>query len=157
TTVDVKMSQFDQIFDTPHRPGHFVQLYGSDERLLAENVARFLTEGLRRGDRLLVIATEAHAQAFYKQIQDLDAHRQQVRWLDAKEALGQFMKGGQPDWKLFKRAIGSAIGNFGGRPAGAGLGLYGEMVGILWNEGKYAAAIRLEQFWNQLLHSQPFH
>ena len=39
-------------------PGeHVVQLYGDDDRLLSRNVGRYLAEGLRRGDGLVVIAT----------------------------------------------------------------------------------------------------
>src|SRR4051812_6765347 len=98
------MSQSDQILDTPHPQSHFVQLYGSDERSLAGNVGRYLSEGLRQGDRLLVIATEAHIDAFQKQIEHLENTERQILWLDAEKTLARFMRGGQPDWMLFQDA-----------------------------------------------------
>ena len=45
-------------------PGeHVVQLYGEDDQLLARNVSRYLAEGLRRGDGLVVIGTPEHTEA----------------------------------------------------------------------------------------------
>jgi hypothetical protein len=131
-----------------------VQLYGSADRLLADNVRHYLSEGCERGDRILVIATRPHIEAFCKKIECLDSR--QLILLDAADTLAEFMSAGQPDWKLFERVIGSAIGAFGERPPGSGLRAYGEMVGLLWNSGKYAAAIRVEQFWNKLLGANSF-
>jgi hypothetical protein len=37
-----------------------------------------------------------------------------------------------------------------------GLRAYGEMVGILWQAGRFSAAILLEQFWNDLLRRSCF-
>jgi hypothetical protein len=37
-----------------------VVLYGTDDRLLTQNVGRLLSEGLKRGDGILVIATSQH-------------------------------------------------------------------------------------------------
>jgi hypothetical protein len=43
---------------TAAEPGeHVVQLYGGDDQRLTRNVSRYLAEGLRRGDGLVVIAT----------------------------------------------------------------------------------------------------
>jgi len=40
-----------------------VQLYGDDDQLLTSDVSRYLGEGLRRGDGLVVIATSEHTHA----------------------------------------------------------------------------------------------
>ena len=59
---------------------------------------------------------------------------------------------GQPDWERFARTIQEAIGEihtFDGK----GVRAYGEMVGLLWARGQFAAAIRLEDFWNRLVKS----
>src|SRR5262249_17252245 len=34
---------------------------------------------------------------------------------------------------------------------------FGELVGLLWKEGRYSAAVRLEQFWNRLITSHGLH
>jgi hypothetical protein len=156
------MSRLDQLLETPHAGGHFVQLYGSNERLLTANVAQYLYEGLKRGDGLLVIATAEHVYAFTQKMRRLGADVQaaiadrQLIFVDARDTLARIMVGGQPDWRLFERAIGTAIGRVEAQPESGGLRAYGEMVGLLWNEGKCAAAIRMEQLWNQLLGSLSF-
>jgi hypothetical protein len=40
--------------------------------------------------------------------------------------------------------------------ATAGLRVYGEMVGLLWQAGEYPAAIRLEQLWHRLMKAVDF-
>ena len=69
--------------------------------------------------------------------------------LDAVEMLGQFMIGDQPDPELFEKSVGVVI-----RQALAGRGrtvarAYGEMVDVLWKEGRSEAALALEILWNR--------
>ena len=147
------MSQSGQL---PAQPEHCVHLYGADVGLLSSNVARYLCDGLEHGDGLLVIATAEHAAAFVRDMERAGADpsaamgNRQLVFLDAQDAPQRFMTGGQSDWALFEQAIEGVIGDI--RPApGGGLRAYGEIVGVLWQAGKYSAAIRLEQFWNRLL------
>jgi hypothetical protein len=135
----------------PH--SHLVQLYGSDEAGLAKNVARYLVEGLKRDEGLLVIATSAHRAAFSREIQYLGSNPEAVVFRDAQETLNRFMIRGQPDCELFEKTVGEAMAAVRDH---AGFRAYGEMVGILWNSGQYAAAIQLEKFWNKLLNSHNF-
>ncbi len=59
---------------TRARPGeHIVQLYGRDDHLLARNASRYLAEGLRRGDGLVVIATPEHTSAIARHLVEEDA------------------------------------------------------------------------------------
>jgi hypothetical protein len=138
----------------PH--GHLVQLYGSDEAGLAKNVGRYLVEGLKRGDGLLVIATPAHTAAFAREIMNLEYDSEAVVSLDAEDTLNQCMVRGQPNWDLFEKTVGAAMRTVRKEPDHVGFRAYGEMVGILWNEGRYAAAIQLERFWNKLLNINNF-
>jgi PAS domain S-box-containing protein len=132
---------------------HSLQLYGSDERLLAVNAGQYINNGLLRGDGVVVIATPAHASAFVSQIQLLAAdvdrafEERQLVILDAEKTLDRFVVNGQPDETLFQNTIGAALRGVGG----IGKRAYGEMVGILWARGAHAAAIRLEEMWNKLL------
>lgn len=145
------MSPGQRLLDQPEQQAHFVQLYGADESSLAKNVGHYLREGTKRGDGLLVIATKAHTEAFKREINGLTAV-----FLDAHETLARLLVRGQPDWSLFESAVGAAMRQVQTPPGHVGFRAYGEMVGILWKAGLYAAAIQLEKFWNRQLKSNHF-
>jgi hypothetical protein len=160
--MDVEMSPWDKLLEWPHSRGHFVQLYEADEPALIKNVGRYLWEGLRRGDGALVIVTPEHGERFREELARLGGdtgaylRNRQLFLLDAEETLARFMAYGQPDWRLFEGAINGGIRQVHPAHDDAGLRAYGEMVGILWKGRQFAAAIRLEQFWNKLLEQQSF-
>jgi len=52
--------------------------------------------------------------------------------------------------------IGTTVREAWQNSNGAGLRVYGEMVGILWKARQFPAAIRLEQLWNKLRKSHDF-
>jgi hypothetical protein len=141
---------------------HLLQFYQADERALATNVARYLHDGLKNGDGLLVIASAEHRLAFLERLEELGAGPAQavpdgqlVLW-DAEQTLAQFMVDGQPDWARFESTIQTGVRGIRPHRQGGSLRAYGEMVGILWKAGKFEAAIRLEGFWNRLLESAGF-
>jgi hypothetical protein len=143
-------------YATPHTP-HAVQLYGADEGCLAVRVGNYLAEGLRRGEGVLVLAAPHHSAAFLQQIrlQGLDPDRaQQTRQfllLDADQTLRALMAGSQPDVGLFQKVVGTAAQELRSPLASAGKRAYGELVGLLWERGEIAAAVRLEEIWNEFL------
>jgi PAS domain S-box-containing protein len=103
---------------------------------------------------VVVIATEAHREAFASQLlkQGVSvleaARRSSYVALDADQALSEFMVDGQPNWGLFSDFIGGIL-----RQAtldGAGARAFGEMVALLATRGNADAALRLEAFWNDL-------
>src|SRR4026207_2093854 len=55
------MTSCAELLDNVDPEGHLVQLFGKDDRLLTRNIVRFLSEGLRRGDGLLMIASPEHS------------------------------------------------------------------------------------------------
>jgi signal transduction histidine kinase/ActR/RegA family two-component response regulator len=134
-------------------PEHFVQFYETDTFLL-DSLSGFVGTGLGEGDACIVVATGEHREGLDERLQryGLDvaaavASGQYIS-LDAGETLSQFMVGGQPDPGLFAEAIGAVIGRAAeGR---ARVRIFGEMVALLWAEGNSAAAIRLEELWNDL-------
>jgi hypothetical protein len=139
-----------------------VQLYEADETALTKNVGRFLWEGLRRGEGVLVIATPEHCRMFSRRLEFLGAalpsllsRRQLVFW-DAQETLAEFTVDGQPDWHLFEKTARAAMRQVRPNDGAEELRAYGEMVGILWKARQFAAAIRLEQLWNRLLEQASF-
>jgi hypothetical protein len=141
---------------------HLVQFYSEQERVLADNVGRYLEDGLKHGDGVLVIGTDHHNQSFIDHIvqsgidvgEPLRSGR--LVFLDAAETLARFMVDGQPDWTRFEDAVRPAMWNVREAAANMRLRAYGEMVGLLWQTRQFTAAIRLEAFWNKLLRSSFF-
>src|SRR4051794_28545334 len=119
--------------------------------MLNRNVGRFLWEGLLRGDGLLVIAAPERRQSLTDHLARLGAdvgcarNEQQLVLLDAEETLSGFMTGGRPDQSRFRIAVGEALQSVRPRVPGGTICAYGEMVGILWEQGQRTAAIELEE------------
>jgi hypothetical protein len=152
------MTQCAELLDQPEPEEHFVQLYGKNDRLLTRNVARYLGEGLKRGDGLLVIATADHRGSVVRRLTEERTYTRAVLegrlvFLDAEATLNRFMVDGEPDQARFERVIGEALGGVRARAVHSGIRAYGEMVGVLWKTGQFSAAVRLEELWNQLLRS----
>lgn len=150
------MSSCAELLDRLEPEEHVVQLYGSDDRLLTQNVGRFLSEGFKRGDGLLIIATPEHRTTLVRQLREHTGYSKAVLegrlvFLDAAMTLARFMVDGAPDPALFQAAVGQALRGVQLRAGHTGVRAYGEMVGLLWKATKYTAAIRLEQLWNDLL------
>jgi hypothetical protein len=130
----------------PH--DHFVELYTDDE-VLASNVGRYLSEGLRNGEPGIVVATPEHCAAFRRVVGETVGR---VLFLDAEQTLSRFMVRGRPNWERFEKTITAAVTSVDRAP-GQRIRAYGEMVGLLWTSGEYSAALELENFWNRILAS----
>jgi hypothetical protein len=152
------MSSCAALLDQLEPEEHVVQLYGEDDRLLTQNVGRFLEEGLKRSDGLLVIANAGHRGTLARHLKQERGYSRAVLegrlvYLDAETTLARFMLDGSPDPDLFEEVVGDALRGVQKRGVHPGVRAYGEMVGVLWQAGKHAAAIRLEGLWNELLES----
>ena len=144
---------------TPSRPraetsaSHFVQFYES-EAFLATVVADFAAAGLDAGDAVLLVAMPEHRAAFLTELRSRGADVDRLVLLDARETLAAFLGDGMPQREAFLAHIGGLLDQLGEDvPA---VRVYGEMVDLLWREGNAAGAVRLEQFWNELLTRKPF-
>jgi hypothetical protein len=129
---------------------HVVQLY-QEIGPLAQAVADYVAEGLRRGEAAVIIATPEHRAAFLEKI---GRHEGQLIVLDAEDTLAKFMANGMPQWKAFHEVIGGLIAEL--RLRYPTVRAYGEMVDVLWQRGERDAAIRLEEYWNDLGGLQTF-
>jgi hypothetical protein len=139
-------------------PGeHVVQLYGQDDHLLTRNVSRYLAEGLRRGDGLVVIATPEHTRAIARHLEEgsgaavVAASAGRLVFLDAEETLTRLLVDGRPDETLFRSVIGEVLGAVRGRAATGSARAFGEMVSLLWQANRRDDAARLEGLWNSVL------
>ena len=140
-----------EMLRNPGRHDHFVQLY-EDSAPLADAVAEYVREGLRRGEAAVIIATPEHRQAFLSRIGA--SSDEQLKLLDAEQTLAAFMIDGVPSWNAFRETVGGLIAEL--RLRYPTVRAYGEMVDVLWQRGERGAAIRLEQYWNELGQMQTF-
>jgi signal transduction histidine kinase len=137
----------------PTRGDHAVQFYESDE-FLAGVVSDYVSRGLAAGQPAVIIAAKPHREAFESQLMtrgiDLEGMREhgELFFVDAHEALTQFMVDGSPDADKFSTLIGGLLetASSGRRRVCA----YGEMVDLLWRDGNTDAAIALEGLWNDI-------
>jgi len=136
----------------PSHGDHIVQTY-QDPAFLADAVAEYLGTGLRRGEAAIVIARPQHVAKFREKLGTAGEGGQLIV-LDAEETLARFMADGMPQWNAFREVIGGLIAQV--RLQYPAVRAYGEIVDILWQEGKREAAIRLEEFWNELTRLQTF-
>ena len=128
----------------PH--DHVVQFYGDDGELAA-GVVPYLAEALDAGGVAIVIATEAHREAFAAGLGPRAASKQLIL-LDADEAMHSLLIDGRLAPHRYDKLVGDLV-----RDAAAGGGpvhAYGEIVARMWDEGHVTAALELEDLWNGL-------
>jgi hypothetical protein len=135
---------------------HAVQFY-DNEKTLYGTVAGFLGQGLVDEQPAILIATAAHRGPILDELKgrmlDVD-HAQRsgdLIVLDADETLAQFMRDDVPSDAAFESTVGDLIRRLlVKRSERTLIRAYGEMVDVLWKDGKPDAAIRLEILWNRL-------
>jgi hypothetical protein len=152
------MSSWTELLAQAESGEHFVQLYGEDDQLLAKNVSRYLAEGVRRLDGLVVIASPAHTQAIARHLAEegasamFEAERHgRLLFLDVRTTLDRLLVDGKPDERLFDSVIGETMREARARAGSGKVRAFGEMVGLLWSEGRHTEAELLEGLWNALL------
>lgn len=145
------------------RGDHVVYFYEKSDSLL-DALCNFIGAALGAGNAAAVIATKEHREGLNHRLTarglDLDRAIKQGRYveLDASEILSGIMVEGMPDSTRFAELVGGTIARIsthlnGVRPE---IVAFGEMVSLLWTEGKVEAAIRLEQLWNELAKKHSF-
>ncbi|HEX9041199.1 MAG TPA: MEDS domain-containing protein [Trebonia sp.] len=138
---------------------HIVNFYGADDEL-ADSVGRYLADGIRAGEGVVVVATAPHRLAFEARLarEGLDAGEEQragrLLTMDASALLSRFLAGTRLDHDRFEAVATALVGRAaaGGRP----VRIYAEMVALLWEEGDVGLAIELEDLWNKLGARLPF-
>jgi len=141
--------------------GHEVQYYEHSGSLVSR-VADFLAPAIVANEAAVVIATPKHADLIDIELLargiDIEAARRDGRLvgLDAVETLKSFMVGDQPDERRFVTVVGGTIESARLRAKAPIVRAFGEMVAVLWAQGHLAAALALEDVWNELLGHHPF-
>jgi PAS domain S-box-containing protein len=137
---------------------HFVLFCETDEFLI-HSVSEFIGTGLKAGEACIVIATQTHRESLEQRLKEngtevaTTSMQGQYVSLDTTATLAQFMVEGELSSERFTEVVGGMITQ--AAHGGHHVRIFGEMVALLWAEGDRAAAIRLEELWNDLakLHS----
>lgn len=138
----------------PDASDHVVHVY-QDPALLADATAEFVAAGLSLGEGALVIARRERHEAILAALGAKGQHASSaLRLLDAGEALQAVMAQEHPQWNAFEAVCGAPIAEL--RLQYPGVRAYGEMVDMLWQEGRRRAALQLEEYWNELARPRPF-
>lgn len=139
------------------RSEHVVQFYRDDQVMLRQ-LESYIGKGLSRGSSAVVVATAGRRENLAMALKNREINVAQAtaegRYtaLDASEVLRILIVDERPNPLRFAQVVAPVIA----RATAASLAetdrvvAFGEMVGLLWAEGKPEAAIQLEQLWNDL-------
>ena len=127
---------------------HAVQFY-HDDVFLIEAVCSFIKAGSEEGAATIVVATEQHREQLRHALQaaGIPGIEDKVVYFHAVELLSAFMVEGWPNHTRFTATVGGIVQR---AALGGPVRIFGEMVAVLWAQGKTRAAIRLEELWNEL-------
>jgi CheY-like chemotaxis protein len=140
---------------------HAVYFY-PDAQSLGAVVARFIGEGLAAGQPALVIARSLHAAAFLDQLADIGIdsrnrlERGDLVMLDANDVVSRLIVDDVLSVQCFQDEVLPVLDMMVRRVGQARPRVYGEMVDLLWNGGMEAAALSVEDHWNQLDSARSF-
>src|SRR6516162_3131882 len=132
---------------------HVVYCYEDDDDLVAI-VVRYVGSALDRGEAAVVVVTPEHARRFTEDFAragiDSAAAEAASRLilLDAARTLANVAPDGTIDPAAFEATVTPLLCR--ARAAGGHVCLYGEMVALLFEQGRPDSALRLEECWNEL-------
>lgn len=142
-----------QLLSTPEAGKHIVQVY-QDDAFLVKAVSHFIAQGLQGEETIIIFASRGHREAFISELNQqgylIQSAKNQgyIKFFDAELMLATFMENDVLKWERFLYSIGRIIAD--AHSKSNKIRAYGEMVDILWRQGKRDAAIELEEFWNRL-------
>jgi len=133
---------------------HFVQFYEHEQTLIG-SLGEFVHRAIAAGGSAIVVASAAHVEALEQDLRvrmiDVAGARETRRLvvLDARRTLDALLVDGSPDADRFAAVIEPLVAEAAARSAN--VAVFGEMVALLWSDGREDAAVRLEALWNDLL------
>ena len=131
---------------------HMVRFYENDV-FLTEAVASCIKLGLQVNDTLIVMVPASHRTALRKVLTPDELANKHLMFFGTTSLLTKVMGDDWPNQRKFMKVLGRRIQVAYQAVRGRVLG---EMLGVLWAEGKYRAAIRLEELRNTRQTTHPF-
>ena len=134
---------------------HAVCFY-EDTRSLAGTVALFIGEGLAASQAAVIVATASHGAYIRGQLTAIGVDYQErieqgaLLMFDADEVLNRLMVGTRPDALRFEDTINPIVDKAAGSSKRLAR-IYGEMVDVLWSNGREDAALSLEILWHPFI------
>lgn len=141
------------VSDQREAAGHTV-LFAESDAELAEVAGDLLAGRLAAHGVVIVIATAEHRRQLDGRMRAAGVDPDQARRegsliaLDAADTLDRLTPGVGFDRAAFDEIIGSLVRSVAARGP---IQAFGEMVGLLWDQGRVQEAIELEAAWNDLL------
>jgi len=139
---------------------HAACLY-ADDQVLCERIAAYASQGLRRGEAVLLVATAAHLEQVCALLggagHDIVALAKsgQLLMLDADATLRRLLNNRlEPDHHSFCGVLEPLLD--GAMRRFSGVRAYGELVNLLWERDRRPAARTLEQWWNAMIEHYGF-
>lgn len=123
---------------------------------LCQIVGDFLGAGLKSGDPAVVIVTPQHAATIDRCLRRLGLDVELLKRfgdyvvLDARETLDAFMIDGSPEPETFRHNMSNILNQAVRGRENTIVCIFGEMIDLLWRDGREGAAIRVETLWNEL-------
>ena len=142
---------------------HVAQFY-QDDAFLLDQLSVFIRSAIESGGAAVVFAKKSHRDGLKKRLQkrgcDVHAAARQGPYiaLDAARALSELMVDNAPEAEQFTRRVDGAVMRM--RTAATGkqprVAVFRGIVALLVAQGKADAALRLQQFWNDLAQTHSF-
>src|SRR5713101_2157771 len=139
------------------RSPHAVQFYSGDDSLL-DSLARFISTALEAGDSVFVLATQTHLDGLAERLRasevDTDTAARKGRYvtMEALQGLARLTVNGEVNRARFDEFIREVFLPLeaAAESEPKAVAACGEVVSLLWAEGKPEAAIELEHLWNEV-------
>jgi len=140
----------------PHH--HEVQFYSGDD-FLVELVSRFIAQAITAGNPTIAVATEAHWDGITQILEARGIAVGRTMFVDAGELLARITVDGWVEGTEFTRIIRSLLTKARGEEEGSGsqVAVFGELLALLWAQGRFEEATQVEQLWNSLARTEPFY
>ena len=150
-----------EILSNPQPCGHIVFPY-TDESQVADAVCLFASAGLRKGEAVLLVMTQAHCGPILARLEregfDVEALSKSGQLIceEAGKLLCSFVFAGHVDEQLFKLKVGGLIRRAKAGSSERQVRVFGEMVSLIWQSSQQTTE-RLEELWNEVIeeHSVP--
>jgi signal transduction histidine kinase len=143
----------------PSRDEHFVQFYESEDFLI-DSITNFVISGFDSGETVLVLATASHLNSLRGRLLAMQISVEQLEAvgrfvvLDAEKVHADLTVDGVLNRERFNQFFGGLLSQ--ARDARRPIRVFGELVAVLWAQGKYATAIQVEELWNRLKNQTQF-